>query len=303
MQKITLPNPQPMHHLDGVRAQVSRLFGRLVLGGAVALLTGPFLTLAAQEPQNAQAPATAQKTAPKPETSTPAESSHASASHRKHSQKPAATKPAPEAAATPASPPAPPLPDWPANHQPNPATVVWDSRGLEIQASNSSLSQILHDVATNTGARLEGLGDGRNSDQRIFGNYGPGPARDVISKLLDGSGYNVVMIGGAGDQPPRQIILSTSAAGTPPPPNTAAQPSEQQDQQDVPTEQNVEQDYGPPQYPMPPRNPFGGPPPRTPQEVQQQIQQRQQQLEQLHQRQQQQGFPQQPPPQQQQQPQ
>src|SRR6185437_12378146 len=229
MQKNTIPNPKPIHHLDGARAQVSQLFGRIVMGGAIALLTGPFLSLAAQEPQNTQAPASAQKTTPGqttqqttkqtttgPEASTPAKLDHASASHRRtgqhsvqHSQKEteAEAKAAQEAAA---APPAPPPPDWPVNHQPNPATVVWDSRGLEIQASNSSLGQILHDVATDTGAKLEGLGEGRNSDQRIFGNYGPGPAREVISKLLDGSGYNVVMIGGTGDQPPQQIILSTS---------------------------------------------------------------------------------------------
>lgn len=303
---------------------MSRLFGRLVLCGAMALLTGPFLSLEAQEPQNTQIPTTAQKTTqkaiagqttPGPEASTPAKPDHASTSHRRagqhsaqhsaqHLQKEteAEAKAAQEAAAAPAAPPAPPPPDWPANHQPNPATVIWDSRGLEIQASNSSLNQILHDVATDTGAKLEGLGEGRNSDQRIFGNYGPGPAREIISKLLDGSGYNVVMIGGSGDQPPQQIILSASAEGTPQPPSTAQQPGEQQDQQDqqdTPTEQNVEQNYGPPQYPMPPRNPFGGQPPRTPQEVQQQIQQRQQQLEQLRQQQQQRGYPQQQPQQQQ----
>lgn len=298
MQKTTLPNSEPIHHLDGVPA---RLVGRLLLGGALALLTGPSLTLAAQQPQNTQASATGQKAVPQNPANrnaadqTPAKSPHASASHRhprQHAQKEAPAKPVQEAAA---APPAPPPPDWPANHQPNPATVVWDSRGLQIQASNSSLDQILRDVATDTGAKLDGLGQGTGSNQRIFGTYGPGPARDVISKLLDGSGYNVLMIGGTGDQPPQQIILSKSAAGTPPPANTAAQPSEQQEEPDVPTEQNVEQDYRPPEYPMPPRNPFGGPAPRTPQEVQQQIQQRQQQLEQLRQQQQQQQ--QQPPPQ------
>lgn len=296
-----------MHHLDGVcpfngasagvtidasgklRAR-SGLLRRLLFGGALALLPGSLLTLSAQEPQNT--PATAQKANPQTAqhgASTPARSGHTSASHRhtgQHTQKPSAAKPAQEAAATPA---APPPPDWPANHHPNPATIVWDSHGLEIQASNSSLDQILHEVATETGAKLEGF----NQDQRVFGNYGPGPARDVLSKLLDGSGYNVLMIGGAGDQPPQHIILSTSAAGTPPPPNTGAQSSDQQEDQDVPAEQNpeqnVEQNYGPPQYPMPPRGPFGGPQ-RTPQEIQQQMQQMQQQREQQ-QQQQQQGFP------------
>ena len=36
-----------------------------------------------------------------------------------------------------------------------------------------------------------------NVDQRVFGTYGRGPARDVIAQLLDGSGYDVLMIGDA----------------------------------------------------------------------------------------------------------
>ena len=60
--------------------------------------------------------------------------------------------------------------------------MVWDSQGLKIDASNSSLAQILKDVATATGARWQGL----EQDQRIFGSYGPGPARDVLTQLLDG---------------------------------------------------------------------------------------------------------------------
>jgi hypothetical protein len=95
----------------------------------------------------------------------------------------------------------------PADQPPNPAVIRWDSRSLEIEASNSSLDQILRQVAAATGAKLEGLTqdprlfdqrifDQRIFDQRIFGTYGPGPGRDVLSKLLEGSGYNVVMYGG-----------------------------------------------------------------------------------------------------------
>lgn len=322
MRKTNLPNSEPIRHLDAVCVETSRglhagsgFLRNLRLCGALALLSGPCLTLAAQQPQTTQAPAGTQKANPqnpnpaastsaqsgpaKPEpakpsahathTSTQSKSAHTSAQahHTKqHTARKAAAKPAEAAAATPAAPQQPPPPDWPANHQPTPATVVWDSHGLEIQASNSSLDQILHDVANDTGAKVEGLGQ----DQRIFGSYGPGPAREVLSKLLDGSGYNVLMIGGAADQPPQQVILSTSAAGAPQLPNTGVQSGQQQEDQDVPQEQNVEQDYRPPEYPMPSRNPFGASTPRTPQEIQQQIQQRQQQQEQ--QQQQQQGSPQ-----------
>ena len=87
--------------------------------------------------------------------------------------------------------------------------MVWDSHGLLIVASNSSLAQILKEVSTETGAKVEGMGQ----DQRVFGTYGPGPARDVLSQLLDGSGYNVLMVGDQGQGTPRRIVLSIRPGG------------------------------------------------------------------------------------------
>ncbi len=55
--------------------------------------------------------------------------------------------------------------------------------------------------------------EGMDQDQRIFGTYGPGPARDVLSQLLDGSGYNVLMIGDRGQGTPRRIVLSAHSGG------------------------------------------------------------------------------------------
>jgi len=103
------------------------------------------------------------------------------------------------------------MPNWPANDKPVDATVVWDSHGLRIVAANSSLRQILDQVATETGAKLEGM----NGDQRVFGSFGPGPARDVITQLLDGSGYNVLILGDQ-DGAPRQIMLSSRPNGPAP---------------------------------------------------------------------------------------
>ncbi len=103
------------------------------------------------------------------------------------------------------TPPTPEPPHWPANENPADASVTWDSRGLLITAQNSSLKQILDEVSAATGAKVEGLG----ADQRIFGAYGPGKAREVLSQLLDGTGYNVLMIGDQGEGTPRQIVLTT----------------------------------------------------------------------------------------------
>ena len=66
--------------------------------------------------------------------------------------------------------------------------MTWEATGLRINASNSSLQQILNEVSVETGTKVEGLG----ADQRVYGEYGPGQARDVLSQLLQGSGYNVL---------------------------------------------------------------------------------------------------------------
>ena len=91
------------------------------------------------------------------------------------------------------------MPDWPVNDKPSPASVVWDATGLRINASNSSLQQILSEVSTETGTKVEGMG----ADQRVYGVYGPGQARDVLSQLLQGSGYNVLLAGDIGQGAPR----------------------------------------------------------------------------------------------------
>jgi hypothetical protein len=107
-------------------------------------------------------------------------------------------------------PPAPETPAWPAKDKPSPATITWDSHGLRIEAANSSLEQILEDVSTATGTKVEGF----DADQRIFGVYGPGPARDVLSQLLQGSGYNVLLVGDQGQGTPREIVLSSRHGGS-----------------------------------------------------------------------------------------
>jgi hypothetical protein len=148
-----------------------------------------------------QAPTTATSSAPARKSAHP---------HKRHGvAKAKAQAPAAQATPAPVTPPAPVLPHWPVNDKPVPATVTWDSRGLRIVAANSSLQQILSDVATVIGAKVQGLG----ADERIYGSYGPGRARDVLSQLLHGSGYNVVLAGDQGEGTPRQIVLSARRAG------------------------------------------------------------------------------------------
>ncbi len=188
----------------------------------------------------------------------------------------AANKPAAEAQAAPEQ-AAPKAPDWPVNDKPKEASIVWNSKGLHIEAANSSLQQILNDVATATGAKVSGT----VTDQRVFGTFGPGPARDVLSKLLDGSGYNVLMVGDMGQGAPRQIVLSKAPTGPAPPVVNSPSPAYDEGPADV------EEPQPPPQPLVQPQNLPEGPgpqnQPRTPQQILQEMQRRQQLIEQMQQ--------------------
>ena len=191
--------------------------------------------------------------------------------------------------------PAPEPPKWPANDAPAKPEVTWDSHGLRIAAANSSLHQILNDVSTATGAKVEGMG----SDERVFGEYGPGDARDVLSQLLHGSSYNVLMIGDQGKGTPREIVLSARRNGSAPSPGNAEHrnPDPQQDE-DMPEQPEQEEQGPPPQLMQPPLPQQQGPPvapgtPRTPQQLLQELQERQQEMQNP---QNQQQMPQQPIP-------
>ncbi len=210
-------------------------------------------TLGGAQILRAQTPAT-------PVPSTKSAPAHKPAHPHKRTVK--AQSPA-DPAAAPATPPAPEVPKWPANEKAVPATVTWDSQGLRIEAANSSLAQILQDVATATGTKVEGF----DADQRVFGSYGPGPARDVLSQLLQGSGYNVIMIGEQGQGTPRRIVLSSRHAGTATTAAVKPSPASEEDSDIEDQPQQVQ-----PQPGAPPVRP--GFPPGGPQRIAPQIQQR-----------------------------
>jgi hypothetical protein len=186
----------------------------------------------------------------------------------------------------PLAPPVPEPPKWPLNEAPAPPSIRWDSQGLHVEATNSSLRQILDDVSTTTGAKVEGL----DVDERVFGSYGPGPTRDVLSQILQGSNYNVLMLGDEGQGTPREIILSArSKSGSQPGQANNRSNPQDEDVEPEPEEPVVQQQPNrPPQQPI---NQPGGP--MTPQQRMLEMQRQQMQMQQ----QQQQNQPIQPPPQ------
>ena len=210
------------------------------------------------------------------------------AAHKVHHQRMAITPPPPATPEPAAAPQAAPPPDWPANDAPAQPAVTWDSQGLRINATNASLRQILAQVSTETGAKVEGLGN----DERVFGEYGPGQARDVLSQLLHGSSYNVLMIGDQGQGTPREIVLSARRAASgsspayagnpayrPPPPSQDSSDDEAVEQPE-PEEQPIPPPANAGQQEPPAANPGQPQPgaPRTPQQVMQELLQRQQQM-------------------------
>jgi hypothetical protein len=231
---------------------ILRVRGFALLAALAAVLVA---TLGGSQMLRAQAPAT-------PVPSTKSVPAHKQAHPHKRAAAVKVQPPAAPATAAPATPPAPEVPKWPANEKAVPATVTWDSQGLRIDAANSSLAQILQDVSTATGTKVEGF----DADQRVFGAYGPGPARDVLSQLLQGSGYNFVMIGEQGQGTPRRIVLSSPHAGTA---TTAAVKAAPASEEDSDTEEQPQ----PGSPPIRPGFPPGGPP-RSPQQMQQMQQRR-----------------------------
>jgi hypothetical protein len=160
----------------------------------------------------------------------------------------------PEVVALPVMLPQPPRPNWPMNDSPMPASITWNAAGLRIEANNASLKQILKEVSTLTGSSVEGM----DTDERVYGVYGPGSAREVLAKLFYGSAYNLLLIGDSGQGTPRQIVLarrdgkpSGSAAAKSATPDddddVDVEPEEQQQPQGQPPQIRNSNMGGPPQ--------------------------------------------------------
>ena len=183
--------------------------------GWILLLPAWFAT--AQRPQTGAVPSTAvaghptASSAKKPSSigkkstarkTSPARHPVHSAAHPRRHAKPAATPAAP----------APPV--APADKPADPAIVDFSNGLLSVRAQNSSLVDILNRISRQTGLVIEGL----SHDARMYGQYGPDNISATLSALLDGSGYNYVIVGGTGHSPTRLILSTVGGAGAANPP-------------------------------------------------------------------------------------
>jgi hypothetical protein len=93
-----------------------------------------------------------------------------------------------------------------------PPQVSFQGGQLTISAQNSTLGDILKDVKAQTGATIDFPG---TASERVIGHFGPGPARDVLTALLNGSHFNYVLLGSPTDPGALdRVILMAKSGGS-----------------------------------------------------------------------------------------
>jgi hypothetical protein len=119
----------------------------------------------------------------------------------------------------------PPPPPTPEQLPAIPPKLTYQNGVLTIIAQNSTLSDILRDVHSKTGAAIDLPG---NASERVVGQFGPGTPRDVLASLLNGSHFNYVMVGTpANPDSVAQVILTAKTGGETPPAAQSAASGEQ----------------------------------------------------------------------------
>ena len=119
----------------------------------------------------------------------------------------------------------PPLPSGPLSQlpmdqlPPTPAKVSYQGGLLTISAQNSTLGEILRDVRKLTGASID---IPQNANERVVTHLGPGAPRDVLAALLNGSGFNYVMLGSSSDPTAVASVILMAKPSSPGDVQTAA---------------------------------------------------------------------------------
>lgn len=113
----------------------------------------------------------------------------------------------------------------PLGRQADAAAITLVDGKLSVDANNSELRQILDDISRQSGMTIQG--DIR--DIRVFGHYGPQNPSVLLSDLLTGLGYNIVMMGVGRDGAPKELLLThrTATASPPSPPGVVEKEEKQ----------------------------------------------------------------------------
>lgn len=96
---------------------------------------------------------------------------------------------------------------------PRPPLILLQQGRLTVEANDGDLAQILRAITAQTGMQVEGSPPAA----RVYGTFGPEAPSAVLTDLLKGLGYNVVMTGSTRNGMPAKLELSLrTGAATPP---------------------------------------------------------------------------------------
>ena len=167
-------------------------------------------------------------------------------------------------------------------------TISYQDGMLTIVAPNSSLGDILRGVRKHTSADID---IPTTANERVVTRLGPGPAREVVAELLNGSHFNYILLGSPenANQLVKVVLVAKTGPDNPPPPpataaeNPAAVPNNNAG--DAPDAEVVDETAEEPQEPpaeaeQTPPAPGEQPGVKTPQQLLQEMQQRQLQMQQ-----------------------
>jgi hypothetical protein len=128
-------------------------------------------------------------------------------------------------------------------------SVNFQNGRLTIWANKATLAEVLSEIHRQTGAEIPIPGDA--GQDQVIANLGPGPARDVLTALLNGSRFNFILVGSDRDATQlKSVILSARGEG-------ASQPAIQ-----IPATPVEQSEPEPPPQEVPPP-PEQQPPPET----------------------------------------
>jgi hypothetical protein len=174
--------------------------------------------------------------------------------------------------------------------------VSYQSGLLTIIAPNSTLADILRGVRKHTAADIE---IPATASERVVTRLGPGPAREVMAELLNGSHFNYILLGSPDDASllVRVVLVAKTGPDTPtsqpglvnnnaaPPQDVANAAADAPDAEAADDAADDTPDQGIQEAEQPAPVPPDQPGVRTPQQMLQEMQQRQLQMQQQQQQQ------------------
>jgi len=139
--------------------------------------------------------------------------------------------------------------------------VQFQNGRLTIWANKATLAEVLSEVRNRTGADIP-IPGGADQDQ-VVASLGPGPAKDVLTSLLNGSRFNFIILGS--ERNPSQlktVILTARGEGVSQPAMEIPQTPVEQSDPEPPPPQEIppDQQQQPPPETVPP--PQDAPPPQ-----------------------------------------